>query len=75
MTGPDFLTDVEEEAARARAMHGLFNSDHEAFAALLEKIEEIKARVWCKQVERDHAAMIRELIQIAAVAMKWAEQL
>jgi hypothetical protein len=71
-----FLDLVQAEASRAKRDHGRdFASDHEAFAVLLEEVEEVKACVWRKRTERDRVAMAEELVQIAAVAMKWAEQL
>lgn len=71
-----FAKRVREEAHRAQVMHGAtYHSDHEAFAVLLEEVEEIKAWVWKKRAERDRAAMVKELVQIAAVCTKWATQL
>lgn len=71
-----FLDRVAAEARRAQTMHGRdYHSDHEAFAVLLEEVEEVKAWVWRKRTERDRVAMVEELVQIAAVCAKWAEQL
>lgn len=70
------LMDVREEVERAQRDHGRgYASDHEAFAVLLEEVEEVKAWVWRKRADRDLDAMRRECVQIAAVATKWAAQL
>lgn len=72
----DFEERVREEVERAQRDHGRdYASDHEAFAVLLEEVEEVKLWVWRKRNERDCRAMIGELVQIAAVATKWAEML
>lgn len=71
-----FTDAVRAELARAIDGHGRdYASDHEAFAVLLEEVEEIKAWVWRKRTERDRRAMLEELVQIAAIAQKWGEQL
>jgi hypothetical protein len=49
-----------------------FNSAHEGFAVLLEKVDELKAHVWTKQQNRDIAAMRKEAIQVASVALSFA---
>lgn len=67
---------VGGEVEEAQRDHGrAFASDHEAFAVLLEEVEEVKAHVWRKRADRDKEAMVRELVQVAAVAVKWAMQL
>jgi hypothetical protein len=67
---------VRDEIARAVSAHGEhFATDHEAFAVLLEEVDEIKAWVWRKRRERDRSAMVRELVQVAATAQKWAASL
>lgn len=71
----EFTDEIHEEAWKAVMDHGNFNSDHEAFAVLLEEIDEIKEWVWKKRKNRDRAAMRKELVQISAVCWKWASQL
>lgn len=76
MTGSDFIALVQREVDRAQREHGReYASDHEAMGVLLEEVDEIKAWVWQKRAQRDRLAMIEELVQIAAIAQKWAEQL
>jgi hypothetical protein len=58
------------EARAARAKWPEFASAHEAFAVLLEEVEELKAHVWMRQDRRDLVAMRAEAIQVAAMAIR-----
>src|SRR5262245_6776818 len=69
----NFLRMVAEELAQARGQHSPLNSAHEALAVIWEEVEEFKAEVWKKSSQRDQANMLRELIQIAAMAARTAE--
>jgi hypothetical protein len=67
---------VDTEIRTASQLHGIdFASAHEAFAVLLEEVEEFKAQVWLKRAHRDRRAMLCELVQIAAMAVKYAAQI
>lgn len=66
---------VAEEVARARATHAPMHSAHEAFAVILEEVEEFKEEVWKKQAQRDPYRLLSELVQIAAMAQRAAEDL
>ncbi len=76
MDGPDRLKltlamgALEREIERAMSLHAPFNSDHEAFAVLLEEVEEYKTEVFKKREDRSQLAMNEELLQIAAVAIR-----
>lgn len=75
MSGNDFATDVADELARARNGHGNLVNAHEAYAVILEEVDEFKAWVWMKTRMQDKAAMRAELVQIAAMAQRAAEDL
>lgn len=70
-----FLLDVQEEFYRAIKKHAPLNSAHEAYAVILEELDEYKAEVWKKRSNRDSAAMRAELVQIAAMCMRAVEDL
>lgn len=71
----DAITAVAAELARAREQHKPLNSAHEAYAVILEELDEFKAEVWKKTRERDLSAMRAELIQLAAMAIRAVEDL
>jgi NTP pyrophosphatase (non-canonical NTP hydrolase) len=52
-----------------------YASAHEAFGVLLEEVEEFKAQVWLKRAHRSKRDMAGELVQVAAVAIKYGAQL
>jgi NTP pyrophosphatase (non-canonical NTP hydrolase) len=52
-----------------------FNSAHEAFAILAEEVDELWDHVRTNQKRRDHEAMRKECIQIAAMAMRFAMEI
>lgn len=66
--------EASDEVRRARSMWGPFNSAHEGFAILLEEVDELKAHVWTNQKRRDLAAMRKEAIQVAAMALRFADE-
>ena len=64
--------DAVAEARRAVEKWPPFNSAHEAFATILEEMDELKAHVWTNQRRRDLPAMRAEAIQVAAMALRFA---
>ena len=48
------------------------HSAHEGYGVLLEEVEELWAHVKTKQKNRDLAAMRKEAIQVAAMALRFA---
>lgn len=64
---------VVEELGKARQGHGAMNSAHEGYAVLLEEVDELWDEVRKKRDERNHALMLKELVQIAAMAQRMAE--
>lgn len=67
-----FLEDVYNEAMRAIAKYGTFNSFHEAYAVLLEEVDEWWDHVRLHEDKRDLKAIRTELVQIAAMCLKAA---
>ena len=70
-----FLSDVASEVARAEAQHKPLNSAHEAYAVILEELEEFKAEVFKKAQWRDRTQMRLELIQLAAMCARAVKDL
>jgi hypothetical protein len=69
-----FLHKVAMELMSARAKHpGKQNSLHEGYAVLLEEVEEFWAMVKMQTKDRDPAELLNELVQIAAMAERCAE--
>lgn len=68
------MDDVEVELTNAVEAWPPMNSAHEAYGVLQEEVDEFKAIVFQKQKNRDLQAMRKELIQIAAVALRSAAE-
>lgn len=68
------LEAVQAEVDFARAKWPAFHSAHEGFAILHEEFDELKAHVWMNQTKRDLYAMQKEAIQVAAMAIRFAEE-
>lgn len=64
---------VKAEIARARKGHPPINSLHEGYAVLLEEVDEFKEEVWKKARKRDPEKVLAELVQVAAMAQRVAE--
>jgi hypothetical protein len=75
MTGRSFLEDVERELDRAQAKYPPMNSAHEAYAVILEEVEELWELIKIKQAQHDHAAMYDEAVQAAAMLARFAEDI
>lgn len=67
-----FFCAAESELYNARKLHSPLNSSHEAYAVILEEVDEFWDEVRKKRSERDPGAMRKELIQIAAMACRAA---
>lgn len=79
LRGADYANILDEVGAEISRSHtlgfGLFNSAHEGYAIILEELDELKAHVWMKQKNRDLAAMRKEAIEVAAMAVKFIESM
>ena len=65
-----FTEDMIEEWFRAEALYPNFHSMHEAYAVMLEELDEFWEQVRLKPYARDPEVIYRELIQIAAMALR-----
>jgi hypothetical protein len=69
-----FTRCVATELSDARRKHPRgMNSAHEGYAVLLEEMTELQAEVFKRKPDR--GAMVAELIQVAAMAQRMAEDL
>lgn len=66
------LRDVSEELDRALRKFGKFHNAHEGYAVILEEVDELKTEVWKRQKKRRPARMRKEVIQVAAMAIRFA---
>ena len=67
------LDEVKKELAHSRKLHGNFKGAHEGYAVLLEEVDELWHEV--KMRKRGFLTMRKECIQIAAMAIKFAEDI
>jgi len=70
-----FLLDVAAELDRAQAKWPPMHSLHEAYAVILEELDEVWQLVKQKQNERDPEAVRKELTQLAAMVARAAVDL
>lgn len=68
-----FADRVSSELLTAREGHPTINSLHEGYAVILEELDEFKAEVWKKSYQRNPLRIFEELVQIAAMAQRVAE--
>jgi len=64
---------VREELKRARRKHGPILSIHEGYAVILEELDEAWNEVKKQTEERNLNNLLKELIQVSAMAQKMAE--
>jgi len=62
---------VISEYERATSLHPRLHSPHEAYAVILEELDELKAEVWKRHGLRDKQNMQMEAIQVAAMAIRF----
>lgn len=74
MAKRDFKSMMAAEVGRLRGKKPV-GSFHEAFALILEEVEEFKEETWKKAKARNHANALLELAQIAAICQVAAEDL
>lgn len=64
---------INEELVRARKKHGPMNSLHEAHSVILEELDEVWDEIKKKTKARDLNHLLKELVQVAAMCQKTAE--
>lgn len=69
------INEINDELCDASAKHGKFASAHEGYAIILEELDELWDIVKLKPRLRDHAAMRKEAIQVAAMAARFVVDL
>lgn len=70
----DVFSAINEELYQARSKWPAFNSAHEGYAILAEEVDELWDHVKTNQKKRDLVAMKAEAIQVAAMAIRFAEE-
>lgn len=68
-----FLDDVAQEFVHAQQQHKPLNSLHEAYAVILEELDEFWDEVRKKAEDRDPELVYWELVQVAAMAWRTAD--
>ena len=67
----DVMNEIAAEVVSAEAKWPPLNSAHEAYAVLAEEVDELWDHVKMNQKRRDLAAMRKEAIQVAAMAVRF----
>lgn len=68
----ELLDAMDQELRKAVTNWPAFNSAHEGYAVLAEELDELWDHVKTNQKRRDIAAMKKEALQVAAMAMRFA---
>jgi hypothetical protein len=65
-----FLGDVRDELREATGKFGPLNSHHEAYAVILEELDEYWQAVKDKTIRPDSVKIYQELVQVAAMVTR-----
>lgn len=74
MINPQLVAEVHTRAGNGKHKWGEFNSAHEGFAVLKEEVDELWDIVKTKQKDRDLNQMQSEALDVAAMALRFAEE-
>lgn len=69
------LTEISAEVERAKVHCEHFRSLHEAYAVILEEVQEVWTITMQRRRDRSQEALRKELIQVAAMAVKAIESM
>lgn len=69
------LTEISAEVERTKVHCEHFRSLHEAYAVILEEVQEVWTITMKKRRDRSQEALRKELIQVAAMAVKAIESM
>lgn len=69
-TNSKFVGDLFDELSQAEKGHKPLNSAHEAYAVILEELDEFKGEVWKRRENRDPAKLYKDLLQTAAMCWR-----
>lgn len=70
MIGEDIAIDIDVELENAAKHESHFNSLHEAWAVILEELDEVWTITKMKKRNRSAGELRKELVQVAAMAIK-----
>lgn len=65
------MIQIAKEAERSEAFYGDFNSSHEAYAVMLEELDEVWEIVRKKSDKRDYEELKKELVQVCAMGVRF----
>lgn len=68
--GQELAEDIDDEILAASRHGGKFSSMHEAYAVILEELEEVWEHTLLKKRDRNAEEIRKELVQLAAMAIK-----
>lgn len=71
----DFIHDLQDEVFRAENLYPALHSLHEAYAVILEEVDELWDQARRKPHARIEQEIYMELVQIAAMAYRTARNL
>ncbi len=71
----NFATLVDNELQQARVAHAALHSAHEGLAVIQEEVFELQMEVYKRRAARSNEAMLKELVQVGAMAQRMAEDL
>lgn len=73
---PSVFSDlVKKVAAANRAKHGAIKSAHEGLALVLEEVHELEKEVFGRKRKGDKFRFLNELVEIAAICERFAEDI